>query len=391
MKSTTVITYIYKDTDVTNESLSLDCNMAIFCTGDLYDRVCSIRSSYDLDNKNTIIFIKEINNLDVYEQHQILLNEKQLLPSTYIPFNKTSFIRTLAKTNPFKTGYFLWCNVENLKELESINIYNFLTNKVLHLDKLFIVPQNLAWHYRYLIDKEFYNSIVKGEIPNEIAIYKIVESANKDIIGLDGKLKIESTAINTNIKAVIARYNEDVSWVRDLKCDYIIYNKDQSQIALFENNLPNIGREGHTFFTYIIDNYENLPNYICFLHGVPFDHCLDILDKINSFNMTDKFLPLSTSYILGNWEWDRTYALANKVGLIYETPLKMISSCQSIVSKDLILKTPKEMYEKLLNELAYHEHPQEAYVIENLWPTIFNFNNELIPSCDNCRGYWGGC
>ena len=129
MKSTTIITYIYKDTDVTNESLSLDCNMAIFCTGDLYDRVCSIRSSYDLDNKNTIIFIKEINNLDVYEQHQILLNEKQLLPSTYIPFNKTSFIRTLAKTNPFKTGYFLWCNVEKLKELESINNYKYLTNK----------------------------------------------------------------------------------------------------------------------------------------------------------------------------------------------------------------------------------------------------------------------
>jgi hypothetical protein len=57
----------------------------------------------------------------------------------------------------------------------------------------------------------------------------------------------------------------------------------------------------------------------------------------------------------------------------------------------IISKEKNKMYEKLLNTRSYHINPQEAYIIENLWLTIFNFNNELIPSCDNCRGYCGGC
>jgi len=384
MKSVTVVTYVYEDQDMLETALSINLNLIIYCTNDLYEKIKSIRNGYD----KTLIFVKELNELDVYLQHRNIIDDKNLDTNIWLPFNKTSLIRTLAKTNPFKTSHFLWSNVEDLL---SININDNLSNKVVNLDKHLIIPQNLAWHYRYLIDLEFHNVISRDMAPNETEIYKIVQDKNNDLIGNDGILKNRTASYNANMVAVIARYNEDVSWVGDLNCGYIIYNKNQNDINLFENTLPNIGREGHTFFTYIINNYESLPDYVCFLHGVPFDHCLDIVDKINNFNMLDRFLPLSASYMLGTWEWDRTYALANKVGLICEDPLKMISSCQSIVSKELILKTPKEMYVKLLNELAYHEHPQEAYIIENLWPRIFNFNNELNPNCDNCRGYWGGC
>ena len=384
MRSVTIVTYVYEDSDILENSLSIDLNLVIYCTNNLYEKIKSIREGYI----NTLIFVKELNDLDFYLQHRNVIDEKKISTNKWLPFNKHSFIRILAKTNPFKTTHFLWSNVENLL---SINLGGNLTNKIVNLDDHLIIPQNLAWHYKYLIDLEFNNAISRGIVPNEAEICEIVKNKNIDLIGYDGILRDETISKNINIVAVIARYNEDVSWVRDLNCDYIIYNKNQDDLNLFENNLPNIGREGHTFFTYIIENYHSLPDYVCFLHGVPFDHCLDVIDKINGFDTYSKFLPLSASYVLGNWEWDRTYALANKVGLVCETPLKMISSCQSIVSKELILKTSKEMYEKLLNELAYHEHPQEAYVIENLWPTIFNFNNELNPSCDNCRGYWGGC
>jgi len=376
----TIVTYIYKDINSLDESLSIDLNMVIYCTRNLYEYVKSIRNKYDTDNTKTIFNIVEISDLEIYQQHQTLINENKIDINTVIAFNKTSFIRTLAKTNPFKSGHFLWSDVELLKNLKSIDIQKYLINKIVHIEKYLIVPQNLAWHYRHLIDKEFHNNIVNKKTPNEIDICRTIENNNKDIIGYN------------NITAVIARYDEDVSWVRGLKCDYIIYNKNQTENSLFENNLPNIGREGHTFLTYILDNYEKLPNYVCFLHGVPFDHCLDILNKINNFNMTDEFLPLSTSYLLADWEWEKTYAFLDELGLSYDNPLKMISSCQCIVSKELILKTSKETYEKLLNKLSYSTNPfPEAYIIENLWPTIFNFNNELIPSCDNCRGYWGDC
>ena len=387
MKSATIVTYIYKD--ISEESLNFYLNIVVYCTMQFYDKIVSMRSKFK--NSKTIIIISEINNLEVYHHHKSLIDERKLDSSIYIPFNKTSFIRNLAKTNPFKTSHFVWINDDDLKDIANIDIQKYLTKKVIQLDNFFIVPQNMAWHYRYLVDNEFHRCVFEGNIPNEKEIYKSIENRNKDIIGYEEETEVEEAAINTKIKAVIARYNEDVSWVRDLKCDYIIYNKNESEASLFEHNLPNVGREGHTFFTYIINNYDNLPEYVCFLHGIPYDHCLDVVNKINNFNMIDDFIPLSASYILGTWEWERTYALADRLGLSYDEPLKMISSCQSIISRDLILKTSKETYEKLLNALSYHINPQEAYIIENLWPTIFNFNNQLIPTCDNCRGYWGGC
>jgi hypothetical protein len=378
MRSKTIVTFIHEDIDIPVNILNSKTNIVVFCVGDLYEKVLS---TFNPETTQVIIF--NINELEVLNEHRDLITKGNLDINSILPFNKLTFIRRLAKTNPFQTSHFVWVNPNNLNYIINNNIDGFLCKKIRHVDDLIIVPQNLAWHYRYLIDRELHSVLLIGSVPSEKDVYTSIKNRNYDLFN--------DMLLKKNIKVVIARYNEDVSWVRDLEYEYIIYNKNESENHLFENNLPNIGREGHTFFTYLIENYDNLPEYVCFLHGVPFDHCLDIIDKINNFNMVDNFLPLSASYVLGQWEWERTYGLADTLGLPYANPLKMISSCQSIVSKELILKTPKEMYEKLLNSLSYHVNPQEAYIIENLWPTIFNFNDELIPSCDNCRGYWGGC
>ena len=45
--------------------------------------------------------------------------------------------------------------------------------------------------------------------------------------------------------------------------------------------LDNVGREGHTYYKYIVDNYDNLKDYTCFLQGNPFDHSPNIIDNLH--------------------------------------------------------------------------------------------------------------
>ena len=67
---------------------------------------------------------------------------------------------------------------------------------------------------------------------------------------------------------VIAKYKEDVSWSNQFKTSrVIIYDKSGEDNGFV--NLPNFGRESHTYLTHIINNYDNLPDYTCFLQGNP--------------------------------------------------------------------------------------------------------------------------
>jgi hypothetical protein len=69
----------------------------------------------------------------------------------------------------------------------------------------------------------------------------------------------------------------------------------------------------------------------------------------------------------------------------------MIASCQCIVSKELVRKTTKEMYLKIISTIDKQVKSQENYCIENLWPTILNYNEEIEVGCHHCGGYVGGC
>lgn len=65
------------------------------------------------------------------------------------------------------------------------------------------------------------------------------------------------------VKVVIAKYNEDTSWLTDLHFKYCLYDKSK--------NIPNVGREAKTYLRYIIENYDDLPPYVVFPHSEGFD------------------------------------------------------------------------------------------------------------------------
>jgi len=80
---------------------------------------------------------------------------------------------------------------------------------------------------------------------------------------------------------VISSYKEDTSWISNINQDVKIYlyNKDNKSNTI---NLPNIGREAHTYLYHIVTNYNNLSDYIFFFQGPPFDHTGDCINIVNS-------------------------------------------------------------------------------------------------------------
>jgi hypothetical protein len=71
------------------------------------------------------------------------------------------------------------------------------------------------------------------------------------------------------IDVVVARYNEDTTWMSALFHPRIfVYNKGDGP----EPRLPNVGREAHTYLHHILENYDRLPDWTFFTQGDPNRH-----------------------------------------------------------------------------------------------------------------------
>jgi len=94
-----------------------------------------------------------------------------------------------------------------------------------------------------------------------------------------------------------SRYHEDVQWCMRFNCT--VYNKGHEvQMAegpdLRWRQLPNIGREAHTWLAHIEKYYDALADTTVFMQGDPFDHFpigINVESYINS--STDVFLLLT--------------------------------------------------------------------------------------------------
>jgi hypothetical protein len=184
---------------------------------------------------------------------------------------------------------------------------------------------------------------------------------------------------------VVCHFKEDLTWLKDIKHDVIVYNKNPKEADLYEINLPNVGFDTIAYLTYIINNYDNLPDYVCFSQDDPFYHCPSFIDKVNGFDFKSEFYPLGCTYVRDGGELEKTINYAKKNNISYKEPIKFISSAQCIVSKKLILKNDLDYYKKIMNTLSKTEIITHTnYCVEYLWPTILNFNEDLKLSLSNC-------
>jgi hypothetical protein len=104
---------------------------------------------------------------------------------------------------------------------------------------------------------------------------------------------------STLLSVVVARYNENLEWVIPYNDVAIIYNKGHPCPPIFNHiiQLPNIGREGHTYLHHIINNYTRLQRQTFFLQGSPFEHNETVLFGIDNHFENLDFQPLGLVYL----------------------------------------------------------------------------------------------
>ena len=183
---------------------------------------------------------------------------------------------------------------------------------------------------------------------------------------------------------VVARYNENIEWVNQFS-NVIVYNKGNELNCHYnEVLLPNVGREGHTYYTHICENYSNLADYTIFLQGNPFDHTPNLIENLNRcFNNKDlniDFEFLSKPILECNLSGCKHHAGFLPLIDTYEKlfnerkenmKFRFCGGAQFIVSKKCILKRPKEFYSKIVEMLQNDINPIEGFVIERFHKLIF--------------------
>jgi hypothetical protein len=186
------------------------------------------------------------------------------------------------------------------------------------------------------------------------------------------------------IEIVISKYNENIDWSNKLKSKVIIYDKSNSNNNYIK--LPNIGREAHTYLYYIINNYNNLPEYVCFLQGNPFDHLnIENINQIENESFLNKdFIPLNKIYtceLNGNPHHPNLNFDFIFDDLFIEKPINInfIVGAQFIVKKENILNRSLSFYKELykyferndINDLIMGVNKM-PWVMERIWLYIFD-------------------
>jgi|688.fasta_scaffold19674_7 hypothetical protein len=204
-----------------------------------------------------------------------------------------------------------------------------------------------------------------------------------------------------NNQLIIARYNEDLFWLNEWQSqfDIVVYNKGKDDLKQDYKiiNLPNIGREAHTYLYHIVNNYDTLAENNIFLQGNIKDLGPNVYQDLNCYLNEIKEKGYSANgvyYTCGNYYKNidfladplyKDQVLSKHFRLSDITfkdyilkhfkvlPVCMIYSMKGCfgVSKKNIQSRPKEFYLNLLDSIPDYHTVEEAHFLERLWAFIF--------------------
>jgi hypothetical protein len=208
---------------------------------------------------------------------------------------------------------------------------------------------------------------------------------------------------------VVAHYKENLEWLKsvDNSMNIVVYHKSKNDAGCWKGEvLPNVGREAHTYLHHIITHYDELTRddnnkdkCTFFSQGSLTDHfkrplqhikmslesarthgisnigCVELTD-ISSFRLRDyRDEHLTPSIIDGKeenfGEWFKR--VLGDEGERIPDPLYCIWGACFAVLNSVIVKRPKDFYEKLLKECDYSSCPESAHFLERAWQYIFKF------------------
>jgi hypothetical protein len=174
---------------------------------------------------------------------------------------------------------------------------------------------------------------------------------------------------------IIARYKEDLSWTKNLKGDFLVYNKGEDwDYDLPKIDVPNYGREAETFVRAIVDLMSSgkIREYdeIVFLQGNPLEHCPNLLEVIDTPTLS--FIPFAkwlttqytpkTDYIFNTHKhfvdlyFNETHKMLDMPEIPQKTPVNMLFTCGNNEVVDFGNESKDTMYLCSIIGLPYKDH-----------------------------------
>ena len=193
---------------------------------------------------------------------------------------------------------------------------------------------------------------------------------------------------------IVSRYNEDLTWLSQVPktMRILVYNKGEPIATGLDNinvvNLPNLGRDCHTIFYHIYENYHTLTDFTIFLQGNPFDHYRDVLHCLRSLSYRTHFEYLSDSKLItcldgcphhSGLPMRDTYNRVFRCDERENKDFQFGSGAQCIVSKERLLMRSRDFYKNIVDILGYDIKPVEGWVIERIMGEVFmqSTNNRI--------------
>ncbi len=197
------------------------------------------------------------------------------------------------------------------------------------------------------------------------------------------------------MKWIISRYNHNVDYLPEYTEDYIMYDRTEPPID-DDRVIPtkNVGSDIYDKFSYIIDNYDNLPpvvlmtkaNIFKYISREEFDKMKDNKTFTPILTQNHEEKPGVSRYKNGIYEEINNYwylnphppksketarEVAELVGIFGKEYVAFAPGSNYILPKKNILQHPKEFYEKLRSYLSWNVYPGEAQITErglyNIW------------------------
>lgn len=81
---------------------------------------------------------------------------------------------------------------------------------------------------------------------------------------------------------VVARYDEDLAWLKRVPKEFRITIYDKGDGSSRGHPLKNEGREAHTYLHHLVERYDSLAESTVFVQGHPFDHAPDLHDRVRA-------------------------------------------------------------------------------------------------------------
>lgn len=217
---------------------------------------------------------------------------------------------------------------------------------------------------------------------------------------------------------VVSSFNNDLSWIKARTDSYCVYERGTQTTDSYGLKpekcfkTPNVGYNIYDYLTYIIDNYEDLPQCTLFVKGNIFPRHIaeEHFDKISNSNI---FMPIiepgrhvcswpmsamisDTVYFELNTSWylnHHTVKYFNSfnefLGFIYTNPLlpryvAFAPGANYVVPRQNVLRVPRVVYENLRHFISYIDLPGEAHILERalpiIWTSGYTFSTNILNS-----------